>query len=425
MASAVAQCVAVSTAARASQRAPARVSSGAPKTPMARRAVSASRGLGVRVRAEKGSGDAGDAAAATATEVGKGKKAEDSKNSEAKKALTKALAKGEPVKGRVEVANRGGLILRVFNGRFRAFLPLSQMASSRTLKVKSTRITGPTTVTAPLASFDDEEEDFVPPPAVPAAEKEEKKARQTGKDAAVAALEGQVGKTIDVKITSVDGTKIVVSERALAQERGAKALEVGVRVSGVIVSLSDFGAFVELSEDDPQAPRMEGLIHISELSWNRISHPRDVVRVGDEVDVKVLDVAPGQGNKPARVTFSLKQTQADPLLETLDTIMPVAMPEPSMDEDELLDTPLPGLMDICANLLTEDGIDAVIPGRQAVEQRVVSQDLELWLTNAVVADGYNLLARAGRQVQEIHVVTGLNRDSIKLAIKRATSAIKK
>ena len=162
MASTLAQCAVVSTAARASRRAPARVSSGAPKTPMARRAVSVSRGLGVRARAEKGSGDAGDAAAATATEMGKGKKAEDSKNSEAKKALTKALAKGEPVKGRVEVANRGGLILRVFNGRFRAFLPLSQMASSRTLKVKSTRITGPTTVTAPLASFDDEEEDFVP-----------------------------------------------------------------------------------------------------------------------------------------------------------------------------------------------------------------------------------------------------------------------
>ncbi len=124
------------------------------------------------------------------------------------------------------------------------------------------------------------------------------------------------------------------------------------------------------------------------------------------------------------MTFSLKQLQADPLLETLDTIMPVAMPEPSVDEDELLDTPLPGLMDICSNLLTEDGIDAVIPGRQAVEQRVVSQDLELWLTNVVVEDGYNLLARAGRQVQEIHVVTKLGRDSIKQAIKRATSALK-
>lgn len=148
---------------------------------------------------------------------------------------------------------------------------------------------------------------------------------------------------------------------------------------------------------------------------------------GEEVDVKVLDIVPGDrgvGGRPARVTFSLKQLQADPLLETLDTIMPVAMPEPSVDEDELLDTPLPGLLDICANLLTEDGIDAVIPGRQAVEQRVVSQDLELWLTNVVVEDGYNLLARAGRQVQEIHVVTGLDRDAIKQAIKRATSALK-
>lgn len=383
---------------------------------------------GVRANAEKGSGDTGDATATTVTadkgKEGKGKK-DDSKNAEAKKALTRALEKGEPVSGRVEVANRGGLILRVFNGRFRAFLPLSQMASSRTLKLKGTRKTGPTTVTAPLASFDDDEEDFVPPPEVPKEEKEKKQKITSGKDAAVAALESQVGKIIDVKVTSVDGTKIVVSERALAQERGAKSLEAGVRCAGVIVSLSDFGAFVELSEDDPQAPRMEGLIHISELSWNRISHPRDVVRVGDEVDVKVLDISPGQGNKPARVTFSLKQTLADPLLETLDTIMPVAMPEPSMDEDELSETPLPGLMDICANLLTEEGIDAVIPGRQAVEQRVVSQDLELWLTNLVVDDGYNLLARAGRQVQEIHVVTGLNRESIKLAIKRATSAIKK
>ena len=86
MASTLAQCAVVSTAARASRRAPARVSSGAPKTPMARRAVSVSRGLGVRARAEKGSGDAGDAAAATAAATStKGKKADDSKNAEAKK----------------------------------------------------------------------------------------------------------------------------------------------------------------------------------------------------------------------------------------------------------------------------------------------------------------------------------------------------
>ncbi len=351
----------------------------------------------------------------------------ESKNADARRALAKATEAGEPVSGRVEVANRGGLILRIFNGRFRAFLPLSQMASSRTVKIKAERRGAPRAVTASFASFDDDEDDFVPPPVValtPPETAQTKGDKDAGKDAVVAALEKQVGNTIDVMITSVESSKIVVSERRLAQTRGASALAIGASASGVVVSLSDFGAFVELSEDDPQAPRLEGLIHISELSWNRISHPRDVVRVGDEVDVKVLDVAPASGSRPARVTFSLKQLQADPLLETLDTIMPVAMPEPSVDEDELMDTPLPGLTDICSNLLTEEGIDAVIPGRQAVEQRVVSQDLELWLTNVVVEDGYNLLARAGRQVQEIHVVTGLDRDAIKRAIKRATNGLK-
>ena len=378
-------------------------------------------------RCVRATAESGAAAPAQKEDDGAKKKSSggDSKNAEARKALTRALESGEPVSGRVEVANRGGLILRIFDGRFRAFLPLSQMASSRTLRVKQSR-TAPRIVTAPVASFDDEEEDFIPPP-VASVDKPAPAAKGDGqKDATVAALESQVGKSIAVRVTSVGNSKVVVSERALAMERGAGALQPGVRATGIVVSLSDFGAFVELSEDDPQAPRLEGLIHISELSWNRVSHPRDVVRVGDEVDVKVLDVsrADAKTGKPARVTFSLKQLQADPLLETLDTIMPVAMPEPSVDEDELQDTPLPGLMDICANLLTEEGIDAVIPGRQAVEQRVVSQDLELWLTNAVVEDGYNLLARAGRQVQEIHVVTKLNRDSIKLAIKRATSALK-
>ena len=351
----------------------------------------------------------------------------ESKNADARRARAKAMEADEPVSGRVEVANRGGLILRIFNGRFRAFLPLSQMASSRTVKIKAERRGAPRAVTASFASFDDDEDDFVPPPVValtPPETAQTKGDKDAGKDAVVAALEKQVGNTIDVMITSVESSKIVVSERRLAQTRGASALAIGASASGVVVSLSDFGAFVELSEDDPQAPRLEGLIHISELSWNRISHPRDVVRVGDEVDVKVLDVAPASGSRPARVTFSLKQLQADPLLETLDTIMPVAMPEPSVDEDELMDTPLPGLTDICSNLLTEEGIDAVIPGRQAVEQRVVSQDLELWLTNVVVEDGYNLLARAGRQVQEIHVVTGLDRDAIKRAIKRATNGLK-
>ena len=428
MATSVLQCAAALGVSRARAVGSRRVS---PASPLRREtrsrsgAISASRPVRL-VRAAATANDPKPPAKTKAGDAGKkgaGKKDDDkdgeSKKVEARKALMRALEKGEPVSGRVEVANRGGLILRIFNGRFRAFLPLSQMTSSRTLDVKRSRKkNAPKSVTAPLASFDDDEDLNIAP--LVAAELKE----TSTKDATVAALEAQVGKVIEVKVTDVNDKKIVVSERALVQERGVKRLKPGVRASAQVVSLSDFGAFVELSQDDPQAPRLEGLIHISELSWSRVAHPRDVLRVGDEVDVKVLDVAPAEGRRPARVTFSLKQLQADPLLETLDTIMPVAMPEPSVDEDELLDTPLPGLMDICANLLTEEGIDAVIPGRQAVEQRVVSQDLELWLTNVVVEDGYNLLARAGRQVQEIHVVTKLSRDSIKMAIKRATSALK-
>jgi len=183
--------------------------------------------------------------AGDAGKKGAGKKDDDkdgeSKKVEARKALMRALEKGEPVSGRVEVANRGGLILRIFNGRFRAFLPLSQMTSSRTLDVKRSRKkNAPKSVTAPLASFDDDEDLNIAP--LVAAEPKE----TSTKDATVAALEAQVGKVIEVKVTDVNDKKIVVSERALVQERGVKRLKPGVRASAQVVSLSDFGAFVEL-----------------------------------------------------------------------------------------------------------------------------------------------------------------------------------
>ena len=233
-------------------------------------------------------------------------------------------------------------------------------------------------------------------------------------------LEAQIGKLIDVKLVDHSSKRIVVSERALLQERASEKLPVGDVKEVVVTSLSDFGAFVEVCDGQGEASGLEGLVHISEISWNRISHPRDAVKVGQREFVKVLEV----NDETGRINFSIKQTQADPLMETLETIMPVTMPEPSIDEDDLSEIPLPGLPDICSSLLKEDGIEAVIPGRQAMEQRVVSQDLELWLTNVFVEDGYNLLARAGRQVQEIHVVTRLDRDAIKRAIKRATSVAK-
>ena len=288
--------------------------------------------------------------------------------------------------------------MRVMNNKYRAFLPKSQMRSSR-LKFCKTM-------------------------------KEESTEAEVMKQ--------QIGNLIEVKFVEVTPKRVVCSEKSLIQENAEKKLPVGTQQRVVVTNLSDFGAFVEVigeenNDDDNLSPvGLEGLIHISELSWNKVAHPRDVCRVGDELEVKVLEVA----NSGQRVNFSAKQMLDDPLMETLDTIMPVTMPELSFDDSESafksgdfdgeegtkMEASLPGLPRICAELLSEDGVEAVIPGRTAVERRVVSQDLELWLTNVQVEDGYNLLARSGRQVQEIHVVTNLNREAIKRAIKRATRA---
>lgn len=319
-------------------------------------------------------------------------------------AVARAIAaierRGGRLTGRVEVVNRGGAVLRARGlgedgeedegVRFRAFLPKSQMRSTR-LRLASNGTSGNGTSAA-------------------ASDKDE-----------IKALEAQIGKLIDVKLMDYSSRRVVVSERALLKEGATAKLPVGEVKEVVVTSLSDFGAFVEVCDGQGEASGLEGLVHISEISWNKISHPRDAVKVGQREFVKVLAVNEESG----RINFSIKQTQADPLMETLETIMPVTMPAPSMDGDEFEEVPLPGLPDICSSLLREEGIDAVIPGRQAVEQRVVSQDLELWLTNVFVEDGYNLLARSGRQVQEIHVVTKLDRDSIKRAIKRATTSSKK
>jgi len=288
--------------------------------------------------------------------------------------------------------------LRVMNNKYRAFLPKSQMRSSRLKFCKMM--------------------------------KEESTEAEVMKQ--------QIGNLNEVKFVEVTPKRVVCSEKSLIQENAEKKLPVGTQQRVVVTNLSDFGAFVEVigeenNDDDNLSPvGLEGLIHISELSWNKVAHPRDVCRVGDELEVKVLEVA----NSGQRVNFSAKQMLDDPLMETLDTIMPVTMPELSFDDSESaftngdfdgeegtkMEASLPGLPRICAELLSEDGVEAVIPGRTAVERRVVSQDLELWLTNVQVEDGYNLLARSGRQVQEIHVVTNLNREAIKRAIKRATRA---
>ncbi|MGB0063219.1 MAG: S1 RNA-binding domain-containing protein, partial [Terracidiphilus sp.] len=83
----------------------------------------------------------------------------------------------------------------------------------------------------------------------------------------------------------------------------------GQRVSGSVTRLTDFGAFVELE------PGLEGLIHISEMSWDKRVRPGDILKQGARVDAVILSVKPPTGTEPGRIALGLKQTLADPWSE--------------------------------------------------------------------------------------------------------------
>jgi small subunit ribosomal protein S1 len=124
-------------------------------------------------------------------------------------------------------------------------------------------------------------------------------------------LEDYVGRTLRLKVIECvpeDG-RIVLSERAAQAEPGKRAqifktLKAGEQVRGTVTNITDFGVFVDLGG-------VEGLIHISELSWGRVVHPRLVVSLGQSLEVQVLDLAPER----CRVALSLKRLQPNPWTE--------------------------------------------------------------------------------------------------------------
>ncbi len=130
-------------------------------------------------------------------------------------------------------------------------------------------------------------------------------------------LQPYVGRSIEAKIIELDRNRnnVVLSRRAWLEEaqreqRGdfLSNLQPGERRHGVVSSVVNFGAFVDLGG-------MDGLIHVSELSWKHVDHPSSVVSVGDEVDVEVLDVDLDK----ERISLSLKATQIDPWHEFANT----------------------------------------------------------------------------------------------------------
>src|SRR3989441_1246299 len=125
----------------------------------------------------------------------------------------------------------------------------------------------------------------------------------------------QIGQELEVKVLDIDWERERIS-LGLKQlqpypwQNVAAKYPVGTRVQGKVVSITNYGAFVELE------PGIDGLIHISDMSWTkRVQHPSEVVKKGDEVDVLILNV--DAENK--RISLGLKQAQEDPWLRIGET----------------------------------------------------------------------------------------------------------
>ncbi len=172
---------------------------------------------------------------------------------------------GETFEETVAGSNKGGLIINI--GRLRGFVPASQITSVR----------------LPREGNDEERE---------------------------AILQKLVGQKVRIKIIELDRrrNRLILSERAAVREwrQGQKErlldeLAEGMVRRGVVSSLCDFGAFVDLGGAD-------GLVHLSEISWRRVGHPKQVLSVGQEVDVFVLSV----DRDSRRIALSIKRLQKEP-----------------------------------------------------------------------------------------------------------------
>ncbi len=122
-------------------------------------------------------------------------------------------------------------------------------------------------------------------------------------------LHSYVGQMFDVQIITADSAeeKLIVSEKAVFEkevENKLGKLKIGEVVEGTVTGVVDFGAFVKFGE-------LEGLVHISELAWQRIENPKDIVKVGQKVTAKIISIDKG------RVSLSVKQLQQDPWLEAV------------------------------------------------------------------------------------------------------------
>jgi small subunit ribosomal protein S1 len=179
--------------------------------------------------------------------------------------LRRKLKSGDLFLVEILDANKGGLIVRV-NG-IMGFLPVSQLAPDHYPRVEG-----------------------------------------GDKNQILQRLKSYVGENFKVKLITAlqDEEKLIVSEKAAIGDELSETLEklsIGTTIEGVVSGVADFGAFVKFTTDGKE---LEGLVHISELAWQRIDDPTDIVQAGEHVEAKVIGV------DGLRISLSIKQLREDP-----------------------------------------------------------------------------------------------------------------
>jgi small subunit ribosomal protein S1 len=160
------------------------------------------------------------------------------------------------------------------------------------------------------------------------------------------ALANRIGQTLSLRVIELDRiqNRLILSERAAQVQPGTRAsvlthIRESDICSGQVTNLCDFGVFVDLGG-------LEGLIHISELSWGRVSHPRDILTRGDTIQVYVMHVDQDQG----RIALSLKRLRPDPW-QTVETRYQVG---------QIVEGVITNVVDFGAFACIEEGLEGLI-----------------------------------------------------------------
>ncbi len=176
--------------------------------------------------------------------------------------LRKWMKEGITIKAKVLAANKGGIMMQV--GAIAGFMPVSQLNPDHYPRVMG-----------------------------------------GDKNRILEKLQELIGKDLEVKVIDVDENdeKLIVSEKSVwddAQKAVLEAYKVGDTVDGEVSALTSFGAFIKFGQG------LEGLIHISEIAWQRIDHPKDLLKVGDRVQAQIIQL------DHSKIYLSMKRLIEDP-----------------------------------------------------------------------------------------------------------------